>query len=412
MHSQRLITDQKSTTTMAEIRQITSLPLPPSMISKLIDHGFNNLIDLVCLQPFDLAQELNISNEDAFMILKVSCNEIQTNRDDEYCGHPLKENIEQQSYTFLSLFTKITTAKDVYNQNEKELRPIVTWCKNIDKMLGGGIMIGQLTEICGVPGIGKTQMATQLALNVQIPLDFGGVGGDALYIDCEGSFSAKRAATMASNICGHLKKVSMASIVDAKRKGTINNNNKLNEKMDIAKSMTMESLLSGIKYRRVHDQTELLANINHLTHYLSERPKIKLIIIDSIAFFFRQSLDNIPMRTRLLSSVAQILQKVAHEHKVAVLVINHMTTRIDKNTVTDNNTRVLPALGEQWSHWITTRILMFWDYNHRCAKLVKSQSRAEKSATFQVSDIGVRDIKDDNNNGSSEQRNKRLRTSS
>lgn len=213
---------------------------------------------------------------------------------------------------------------------------------------------------------------------------------------------------MAKSICGHLKKVSMASVADAKRKGIINT--KLTEKIAIAESMTTENYLNGIKYRRVHDQTELLASINHLSNFLSERPKIKLVIIDSIAFFFRQSLDNIPMRTRILSSVAQTLQKVAFEHKVAILVVNHMTTRIDKNTLADNNTRIVPALGEQWSHWITTRILMSWEHNRRSAKLVKSPSRAEQSATFQISDIGVRDTKEDNMNSvHNEQNNKRPR---
>ena len=36
-------------------------------------------------------------------------------------------------------------------------------------MLGGGIPIGQITELVGMPGIGKTQMCIQLALNVQLP---------------------------------------------------------------------------------------------------------------------------------------------------------------------------------------------------------------------------------------------------
>jgi RAD51-like protein 2 len=30
-------------------------------------------------------------------------------------------------------------------------------------MLGGGVPIGKLTEFCGVPGIGKTQMGYSLA---------------------------------------------------------------------------------------------------------------------------------------------------------------------------------------------------------------------------------------------------------
>lgn len=43
-------------------------------------------------------------------------------------------------------------------QKEEELRSIVTFSSQLDESLGGGIPIGKTTEICGVPGIGKTQL--------------------------------------------------------------------------------------------------------------------------------------------------------------------------------------------------------------------------------------------------------------
>jgi predicted ATP-dependent serine protease len=36
---------------------------------------------------------------------------------------------------------------------------LVTMCRSIDEMLGGGIRIGQITEFAGPPGIGKSQLA-------------------------------------------------------------------------------------------------------------------------------------------------------------------------------------------------------------------------------------------------------------
>lgn len=36
-------------------------------------------------------------------------------------------------------------------------------------MLGGGVPTGAVTEFCGAPGLGKTQIGIQLAVNVQIP---------------------------------------------------------------------------------------------------------------------------------------------------------------------------------------------------------------------------------------------------
>lgn len=43
------------------------------------------------------------------------------------------------------------------------------------------------TELCGVPGIGKSQLCMQFALDVQIPELFGGNGAETVYIDTEGS---------------------------------------------------------------------------------------------------------------------------------------------------------------------------------------------------------------------------------
>lgn len=43
-------------------------------------------------------------------------------------------------------------------QKEEELRSIVTFSSQLDESLGGGIPVGKITEVCGVPGIGKTQL--------------------------------------------------------------------------------------------------------------------------------------------------------------------------------------------------------------------------------------------------------------
>lgn len=43
----------------------------------------------------------------------------------------------------------------------------------VDKLLGGGIQSGQLTEIFGDSGSGKTQFAMQLSANASLKQQFG-----------------------------------------------------------------------------------------------------------------------------------------------------------------------------------------------------------------------------------------------
>jgi RAD51-like protein 2 len=43
-------------------------------------------------------------------------------------------------------------------EQEQSLPNIVTFCSRLDQVLGGGVALRQVTEICGAPGVGKTQM--------------------------------------------------------------------------------------------------------------------------------------------------------------------------------------------------------------------------------------------------------------
>jgi predicted ATP-dependent serine protease len=49
------------------------------------------------------------------------------------------------------------SAEQVYAE-EQASRGIVTFCEKVDRMLGGGIPARAITEFCGVPGVGKTQL--------------------------------------------------------------------------------------------------------------------------------------------------------------------------------------------------------------------------------------------------------------
>ena len=92
---------------------------------------------------------------------------------------------------------------------EQKKKRIVTFCKEIDDGLfgGGGVPVGEMTEFCGVPGVGKTQMSMQLAINVQIPPNYGGLGGGCVYIDTEGSLMVERLEEMAAAMLERLKQL-------------------------------------------------------------------------------------------------------------------------------------------------------------------------------------------------------------
>lgn len=72
---------------------------------------------------------------------------------------------------------------------------------SLDAVLGGGISIGYITEVCGLADSGKSQLCLQLAINSVKYSE-----NTVLYIDTKGDFSAIRIQKIL-DACGHSHKV-------------------------------------------------------------------------------------------------------------------------------------------------------------------------------------------------------------
>ena len=88
-------------------------------------------------------------------------------------------------------------AKDLHKKLTDKKR-LTTMSKDIDDMLGGGILPGTITEIVGESGAGKTQFAFQLAVNITLASEKGGLGKETLWIDADGAFRPKRIIQIAN----------------------------------------------------------------------------------------------------------------------------------------------------------------------------------------------------------------------
>lgn len=84
-----------------------------------------------------------------------------------------------------------------YHQKRVELISLTTGSRELDKLLGGGIETGSITEIFGEFRTGKTQICHTLAVTCQLPISLGGGEGKCLYIDTEGTFRPERLLAVA-----------------------------------------------------------------------------------------------------------------------------------------------------------------------------------------------------------------------
>ena len=261
-------------------------------------------------------------------------------------------------------------------QEEAVKLPIYTFCQELDDLLGGGIAVGEMTELCGCPGIGKTQLGIQMCTSVQIPRAFGGYDGAAVYIDTEGSFMAERAQDMAEATVSHLQAISRSSP----------------EEPAMAESLgtfTVDRVLDRIHLFRCHEVTELLAVLEMLPQYVQQHG-VKLVVIDSIAFHFRQDFRDMALRTTILAKMTNRLMSLANAAGLAVVTVNQVTVKPDAR---GGGARLVPALGESYAHACTTRIIMSWEEDVRTAYLYKSPRLPQGRARYTVTEGGVRDVR-------------------
>ncbi|KAK6162526.1 hypothetical protein DH2020_002367 [Rehmannia glutinosa] len=334
--------------------EVSSLPISASHRGKLISAGYSSLSSLSSVSPSKLAQDLKISENEVLEILKV------------VSARKWVDKIENRSHAIMN---GAQTAWDILHEEESSIC-ITTSCSDLDEILGGGIRCKEVTEIGGVPGIGKTQLGIQLAVNVQIPADYGGLGGKAIYIDTEGSFMVERASQIAE-ACAEdmleynslLRKDSQACRVDKPPKAFMDN----------------------IFYFRICTYTEQIAVVNYLEKFINEHKDIKIVIIDSITFHFRQEFEDMALRTRLLSGMALKLMKLAKKFNLAVVLLNQVTTKYNEGSF-----QLTLALGDSWAHASTNRIILYWNGNERYAYIDKSPSMRSASAPYAVTSRGIR----------------------
>ena len=101
--------------------------------------------------------------------------------------------------------------------------------------------------------------------------------------------------------------------------------------------------------------------------------------------YCRQALKSqIAERNAALSSIAKSLLHLAARYDLAVVVTNHMTTRL-------SDQMVVPSLGPSWAHIPSLRLVLTLDENGRRAVVDKAVSLPSQSAEFCLNNNGLRD---------------------
>jgi len=240
-------------------------------------------------------------------------------------------------------------------ERRKHIGRILTGSPAFDKMIGGGVETQSITEVYGEFGSGKSQLAHQLCVNVQLPPEKGGLGAKAIYIDTENTFRPERIEQMAK-----------AAGLDTK------------EALDniyVARACTT-------------DHQILLAD---KANDIAKQGGFKLVVVDSLTSLFRTEYCGrgaLAERQQKLGQHLAALHKLAEMHDMAVFVTNQVQSRPD--VFFGDPTK--PVGGHILGHSATARIyLRKSKANTRVANLVDHPGLPPESATFQIVEAGIRD---------------------
>ena len=237
---------------------------------------------------------------------------------------------------------------------------ITTGSKSLDRLLGGGVETQSITEFFGEYGSGKSQLCHQLAVNVQLPPERGGLDGAALYIDTENTFRIERIAQMAKAV-----------------------------------GLDPDQAAERIIYAEAYNSDHQILLLEKADKVIKEN-NVRLIIIDSLTSHFRSEYvgrQNLPERQQKLNKHMHKLLRLARAFNAAAVVTNQVMARPDEFF---SAMAVLPVGGHVVGHTSHTRIYLrkAAGKNVRIARLVSSPYLPEGEAIFKITENGVEDLEE------------------
>lgn len=315
--------------------EIEDLPgVGPTTAEKLREAGFLSVESIATASPADLAETAELGESTAKKMIKAA-----------------RELVELGGFR---------TGRDVFEQR-KEVRKLKTLVPEFDALLGGGLETQAITELYGEFGSGKSQIVHQMAVNVQLLEDAGGLAGSAVYIDTENTFRPERIEQMVLGLG-----------IDADPQQFLEN-------IHVARAHSSDHQMLMIESAREKAQ-ELKG---------SDLP-VRLFIIDSLTAHFRAEYagrGTLAARQQKLNRHMHDLFKLVDEHNAVGLVTNQVLS----NPAVFFGDPTKPIGGNIVGHTATFRLyLRKSKAGKRIARLVDSPNLPEGEATFMVEEAGLK----------------------
>jgi DNA repair protein RadA len=328
----------------------------PATADKLVDAGFESYQSIAVASPSELGNTADIGDSTATDIINAA-------RDAADVGG-------------------FETGSAVLERREKIGK--LSWqIGEVDDLLGGGIETQSITEVYGEFGAGKSQVTHQMAVNVQLPTEYGGLEGGCIFVDSEDTFRPERIDDM---VRGLDDEVLEATLEQRGIEGTPGDEETMEHLLD--------SFLDKIHVAKAFNSNHQILLAEKAKDLASEHEDtewpIRLLCVDSLTAHFRAEYvgrGELAERQQKLNKHLHDLMRIGDLYNTAVLVTNQVASNPDSYFGDPTQ----PIGGNILGHTSTFRIYLRKSKgDKRIVRLVDAPNLADGEAIMRVQDGGLK----------------------